>query len=230
MTSDDDDRVAYLAHDRADGAPGPLDDAEGLDDLRALLADPGLWGEPPAHLEDDVVAAVSSRAAAPPSASPAPATLDERRRRRSGRRVPPAAWLAAAAAAIVVVAGIAAASLAGGGGDDGPTFAAALAPTDLAPGASGEAVATRTDSGWRIELDATGLPRLDGGAFYEAWLRGPDDVLVPVGTFNEGADVVLWAGVSPADFTAFTVTREAADGDQASSGERVLAGPLERRD
>ena len=46
----------------------------------------------------------------------------------------------------------------------------------------------------------------------------------------EGADVVLWAGVSPADFTAFTVTRETADGDQASSGQRVLSGPLEPTD
>ena len=51
-------------------------------------------------------------------------------------------------------------------------------------------------------------------------------VLVPVGSFNEGANVTLWAGVSPKRFTTLTVTREQADGVQASSGEKVLVGPV----
>ena len=68
--------------------------------------------------------------------------------------------------------------------------------------------------------------RLDGGRFYQGWLRSEDGQLVPIGTFNEGADVVLWAGVSPADFPTLTVTEEAADGDQASSGRRVLVGTI----
>ena len=46
--------------------------------------------------------------------------------------------------------------------------------------------ADQDDSGWRIELDASGLPRLDNGRFYEAWLRNAAGVLVPLGTFNEG--------------------------------------------
>ena len=50
---------------------------------------------------------------------------------------------------------------------------------------------------------------------------------MPIGTFNEGEDVVLWAGVSPLEFTTLTVTRERADGDQESSGDRVLIGTLE---
>ena len=111
----------------------------------------------------------------------------------------------------------------------GERFHAALAPTELVPGASGEATLTKTSSGWRIELDATGLPRLEGGRFYEAWLRNPAGVLVPIGTFNESQDVTLWAGVSPKDFPTLTVTRERADGDQASSGEKVLVGTVERR-
>ena len=49
-------------------------------------------------------------------------------------------------------------------------------------------------------------------------------VLVPIGTFNEGAEVVLWAGVSPVDFPTITVTKEQADGNQASSGQVVLSG------
>jgi anti-sigma factor RsiW len=83
-----------------------------------------------------------------------------------------------------------------------------------------------SSSGWRIELDATGLPRLDRGRFYEAWLRNAAGVLVPIGTFNEGRNVTLWAGVSPKAFGTLTVTREQADGDQASSGEKVLAGTV----
>ena len=97
---------------------------------------------------------------------------------------------------------------------------------DLAPGADGGATLTKTSSGWRIELDATGLPRLDAGRFYEAWLKNEAGTLVPVGTFNEGQDVTLWAGVSPIDFATLTVTREQADGDQASSGEKVLVGTV----
>ena len=53
-----------------------------------------------------------------------------------------------------------------------------------------------------------------------------DGLLVPVGTFNDAREVTLWAGVSPKDFTTLTVTRERADGDQASSGEKVLVGQV----
>ena len=111
-------------------------------------------------------------------------------------------------------------------GTSGERFHAALAATDLAPGASGEATLTKTASGWRIELGATELPHLAGGRFYEAWLRNAAGVLVPVGTFNDGRNVTLWAGVSPKDFPTLTVTREQADGDQTSSGEKVLVGTV----
>lgn len=108
-------------------------------------------------------------------------------------------------------------------------FKAALAATELAPGAKGQATLTKTSSGWRVELDASGLPRLDGGRFYEAWLRNRAGVLVPVGTFNEGYRVTLWAGVPPTAFTTLTVTREQADGNQGSSGEKVLVGTVSAR-
>jgi hypothetical protein len=104
----------------------------------------------------------------------------------------------------------------------------ALAPTGLAVGAAGEASLYRRPSGWQIDFDATGLPRRDGGDYYEAWLRDTSGVLVPIGTFNEGHAVTLWAGVSPKDFATLTVTRERADNAQVSSGERVLVGNVER--
>ena len=137
---------------------------------------------------------------------------------RSGRRL----VFAGAAAAVVAAAAIGAVALSGGSSDAG--FRAALAPTSLAPGVRGEATLTRRPSGWQIELSAPGLPRLAGGAFYEAWLRDDAGVLVPIGTFNDGRDVTLWAGVAPTQFTTLSVTRERADGDQSSSGEKVLVG------
>ena len=51
-------------------------------------------------------------------------------------------------------------------------------------------------------------------------------MLVPIGTFNEGRKVTLWAGVSPKSFKTLTVTREQADGDQSSSGQKVLVGTV----
>jgi hypothetical protein len=68
--------------------------------------------------------------------------------------------------------------------------------------------------------------RLDGGRFYQAWLRNAGGALVPIGSFNDGAQVTLWAGVSPRDYPTFTVTREGADGDQTSSGEQMLVGTV----
>jgi len=127
----------------------------------------------------------------------------------------------AAAAAVAVALAVVI-----GSGSHGARFRAALGPTPLATDASGEATLTKSSSGWRIHLDATGLPRLEGERFYEAWLRSSAGELVPVGTFNEGRNVTLWAGVSPARYTVLTVTRERADGNQASSGEKVLVGPI----
>ncbi|MGH9135227.1 MAG: anti-sigma factor [Ilumatobacteraceae bacterium] len=227
----DDERIAYLAGDPA----GPMDDLDeraDLDELRALLADPGLWDEPAPALEDAVVDAVTTAAGAG-APLPRPASSAETGPGESATRVIPidrhrsrrgvVLLGAVAAAAIAVVAAVVVTT---GGQDGAETFSMTLAPTELLPDASGTATLTKTDSGWQIELDASGLPRLDAGRFYQAWLRNVDGELVPVGTFNEGADVVLWAGVPPVEFPTLTITEEAADGDQGSSGVRVLAGTI----
>jgi hypothetical protein len=142
--------------------------------------------------------------------------------RESRRRFTRPVFLIAAAAAVVAVA-LSAVLLFRDTGSE-RRFDVALAATDLVPAATGNASMIQRGSGWEIHLDATGLPRLDNGRFYQAWLRNPDGVLVPIGTFNEGSDVTLWAGVSPANFPTMTITEEAADGDQGSSGQRVLVG------
>jgi anti-sigma-K factor RskA len=158
----------------------------------------------------------------------APATLRAEIERRRGaaraskpRRLALAGGVAVAAIAVVLVVAVV------HSGSSAQRFHAALAPTGLVPGATGKATLTKTTSGWRINLHATGLPRLDTGRFYEAWLKNDAGVLVPIGTFNEGLKVTLWAGVSPQQFTTLTVTRERADGNQDSSGEKVLVGTVD---
>jgi hypothetical protein len=154
------------------------------------------------------------------------ARIDAERKLRSAPRPRRFVLAGAAAAAATAVAAIAIGLAVFGSSNSGQRFEAALSPTALVPTAQGDATLTKTSSGWRIELDATGLPRLEGGRFYEAWLRNGAGALVPIGTFNEGRDVTLWAGVSPKNFTTLTITREQADGDQASSGEKVLVGTV----
>lgn len=216
----DDDRIAYLTGQDAQIAPEEKAD---LDELLDLLGDSTLWAEPSAELEDRVVAAVADERSARPNAVAKPNAPHHAPRPRIAQR-----WrFAGAAAAIVVVLGVGTYFVTRGtDGAGGQRFSAELTSPDGAAPVAGRVDFERTDSGWRVELDVRGLPRLDGGRFYQAWMRDADGTLVPVGTFNEGNDVVLWSGVSPVDYPMLTVTEEEADGDQASSGRRVLSGTV----
>jgi Anti-sigma-K factor rskA len=214
--------------------PGSQENAE-----LAALADGSLAPERRAALQARVAAspeltdrlAEQQRAVAlarsAAAAVEAPAGLRAHIEAQRGARRPPLqrrlVLIGAAAAAVLALAiGLTVSR----SGSSGERFHAALAATELAPGAGGEATLTKTPSGWRIELDATGLRRLDRGRFYEAWLRNPAGALVPVWTFNEARKVTLWAGVSPTQFTTLTITRERSDRNQASSGEKVLIGTI----
>ena len=192
--------------DRDDLTPGER--AE-LERVRGALADPAVWAEPSFDLQERVVAAVLADADAEPGAG----TL---RRRRPWVRYA----VGAAAAAVLLVTGVAVGLQVNR--DHTVQFAAAMTATGLAPDATGDVTLTKTPSGWRIRLHATGLPRRAGGEFYEAWLKDDAGVLVPIGTFNDGHDVTMWSGVGPADYPTLTITREVADGNQASSGQVVL--------
>ena len=216
---DGDREIAELAA-LADGSLAP----ERRDALEARVAESSELAD---RLAEQRLAIALTRSAAEEVEAPAALRAGIEARRRSRHRRPPRLVLAGAATTAALVAVVALTVIVLGSGSSAESFHAALAPTDLAPGATGEATLTKTTSGWRIELDATGLPRLDAGRFYEGWLRDAAGVLVPVGTFNEGQRVTLWAGVSPNDFRTLTVTRERADGDQASSGEKVLIGKVD---
>ncbi len=180
----------------------PAERAE-IERVQHVLAEPAVWMEPPPGLQEAVVAAIADESGA------------GRRRRFQ-----------------LVVAGVAAAVLLAVGVGVGVylnreqpvEFAASLSGTELAPDATGDVTLTKTPSGWDIRLHATGLPRREDGEFYEAWLKNDAGLLVPIGTFNDGRDVTLWAGVPPSAFATLTITQEIADGDQASSGLVVLVG------
>ena len=177
------------------------------DDLDALLADPAIWAEPGPDLQGRVVAAITEAG-----------SEGRRRRFRYAGLLVAAAVLVAAGIGIGVVANR----------DQPVRFAAAMSGTPLAQGVTGKVTLVKTKSGWKIHLHATGLPRRADGEFYEAWLKNDAGVLIPIGTFNDGNDVTLWAGASPENFPLLTVTREVADGNQASSGQVVLIGKTHR--
>ena len=195
-----------------------MDDADLTPEERAeierfsrTLADPAMWAEPSPELQERVVAAIAEAGATRTSGAP-------------GRRLR-YALVAVAAAVLLAIGVLVGVQLAQ---DDQLQYAASMRGTELAPDAEGEVTLTKTTSGWKVELHATGLPRRADGEFYEAWMKDASGQLVPIGTFNEGMDVVLWAGVPPTAFPTVTVTQEVADGDQASSGLVVLVGQTSR--
>ena len=200
----DDDRISYLAGEDATELSA-AERAE-LDRLRDLLADPAVWVEPGLDLQERVVAAVAE-------AGPG-------RRRRWVRYAVPLG-VAAALLAVGLAFGLNRATRPA-------EYSASMTGTELAPKAKGDVTLTKTTSGWKVHLHATGLPRRADGEFYQAWMKNEAGTLVPIGTFNEGDDVMLWAGVPPSSFPTLTITREVADGDQASSGEVVLVGTSHR--
>jgi anti-sigma-K factor RskA len=218
VSASDNDRIAYLSGEAVDSLT-PQERAE-LDELRTVLDAPATWEEPDAGLEDRVVAAIAEEAGR--VSTPPKATVRRPFWSRLGIRRPAVALggLATAAAAIAVALVIAL----GSGGSQPVRFAMVVNGTALAPGAHGSATLTKNESGWRIELKATGLPHLANGRYYQAWLKNPAGILVPVGTFNDAQNVTLWSGAPVTKFRAFSVTEQLANGDPASSGRRVLVG------
>lgn len=217
MTSDD-DRIAYLAGDTTRLVDAG--DREELEGLRALLADPSTWEQPGPEVEGNVLAAVAVASRVRPGRA---------QRGRSRRFRPGLVYTAFAAAAAIVVAAVIGVRVAGTG-TPATQFHAALGSTGLVPGASGDASLIKTTAGWHISLKVTGLPRLDNGRYYEAWLRNAAGILVPVGTFNQGTSVTLWAGVPPTKFPTLTITEQkVGPEDFKSSGEVVLKGSARRQ-
>jgi Anti-sigma-K factor rskA, C-terminal len=228
VTPSDDERIAYLAGEPS--GPLPADERAELDQLRALLESPATWVEPAPGLEDRIVSAVTTAAGhdtaavgeTAKAADQAPQRTPSRWRSLFPRPSVAFASLGAAVAAIAVVV-----VLASGSSAPAPLhFAMVVNGTQLAPGVHGKASLTKTASGWRIELTATGLPHLQNGRFYQAWLKNSAGITVPVGTFNDARQVTLWSGVPVTKFRTLTVTEQHANGNPASSRRTVLIGTI----
>jgi hypothetical protein len=205
-----------LLADARGGALDPQEAAE-LSLLADVLGDSSTWAEPSAGLEDAVVRAIAD--AEPTTTTSRTTARSEARRRR--RRV-----LASVLAAAAVIATVVSTVLVTQGGTS-PDYEAQLRGTVSAPGAHASADITRNDAGFQITLDANGLPALRAGEYYQAWLKNAAGTLVPIGTFSSSdGRVTLWSGASPKDFPTLTVTIEATDNDQTSSGRQVLAGKV----
>jgi Anti-sigma-K factor rskA, C-terminal len=203
----------------ADARGGVLEPQEAgeLSLLADVLADSSTWAEPGAGLEDAVVHAVAD---AEPAATPAPSPI-ERSPTKRRRRVLASAVAALALFAVVITSVV---LTRGGASAD---YEAQLRATGSAPGAHASADITRSDAGFRITLDANDLPALGTGEYYQAWLTNAAGTQVPIGTFSSSdGRVTLWSGVSPKDFPTISVTAEATDNDQTSSGRRVLVGEV----
>jgi hypothetical protein len=229
----DDQQIAYLegdvsAADHVGSCPTCQEVAGELDAIREAMADPALWSEPSPDLEQRVVAAVEGAGRA--EEQPAPViSLDGRRRARDRMRIPTRALALAAAVGVLLGAVVAGGLSQVLDRSPAPDAQVALAGTPLAPNARADAALRNEANGVEIRLHISGLPRAPAGSYYQAWLKG-DNGLVPIGTFHTGqGEVVLWSGVSLDRYRTITVTLEKEDGDQASSGQRVLVGELPAR-
>jgi hypothetical protein len=250
LSASDHDRISYLAGEDVE-ALAPAERAE-LDELRGLLDDESVWTEPPLELEDRVVTAIADEArlarvepapatepAEPPqrpAVAPVAAAKPKRQRpaHKPRRRFPSILlerplYMAGALAGVVAI--IAVVTLfTTRGADNSPSsqlrFAMVVNGTNLAPAAHGSATLVKESSGWHITLKATGLPHLTNGRYYQAWLKNSAGILVPIGTFNDAVNVTLWSGVPVTQFQTLTVTRQLANGNPASSGQRVMTGTV----
>jgi hypothetical protein len=187
--------------------------------LTDVLAAPGTWAEPGADLEDSVVRAVTSAEPERSVVTPLRPSVSRRRRARPRKF--------GVAAAAVVGALLAAGPVLTRSAGEHPRFKTDLSATALARGAGAEVEMYHSDAGFRVTLDAHGLPALPAGEYYEAWLRSSTGTVVPIGTFSSSdGHVTLWSGVSAREFPIFSVTVEPTDGELAPSDRRVLVGVL----
>jgi Anti-sigma-K factor rskA len=185
------------------------------------LAQPAVWAEPPAGLEESVVATIVTERDTAPARAPDRTAV----RRRSRMSV---TWqlMAVAAAVIVIALGVVLMT-----GDDAgeEEIALPIAGTELAPNASAQAIVDELAAGVAIRLQVQGLAPAPPGSYYQGWVRSDDGESVSVGTFHlrgGGALVTLWSGVDIDEYQTLTVTLQREGEGAESSGEVVLRGSL----
>ena len=200
--------------------------------LTVVLADPAVWAAPGIALEDAVVRAVlhsetadNSVASVTPLRPGTPGITRVKPARivaEPPRRFRALFAIAAAIAAIAITGGVLAARR-----DSGADFKGNLAATALIPRARASAEMYHSNAGFRVELEAHGLPTLTGPEYYQGWLKNEAGTAVPIGTFSSSnGKVTLWAGVSPKEFRTFSVSIESTTEAHVPSGRGVLVGAM----
>ena len=108
---------------------------------------------------------------------------------------------------------------------------ATLAPTGLAPGASGEVRIEDAGANARVNLKVSGLPDLRPDEYYELWFV-EDGERISGGGFavdDEGSATVTMNAPRAAErYPSMGITREESPGDPRPSPTKVLGGELRR--
>lgn len=185
---------------------------EHLEMLRALLSEEAMWSDPPPEVGDAILESIAAET-----------VTAEAHTEASQTRL---AWVAAIAAAAIVAAVLGLWAVLGSRAEE---IVVPIAGTDLQASATGEATLRPTGDGWWIQLDVTDLTPAPEGTYYEGWLWNEDGEGVSIGTFHlrgKANPVVLWSGVSPADYPSIWVTLEDEDGDPSASGRVVMKGQI----
>lgn len=200
--------------------------------VRSLLSEEDTWADPPPELQEEIRQALRrernetpASEAAPPDAIPF-ARRDHHDRAPARPAISRRLWLGVAAAALAIVAVGVGVTLSR---NSPPDATADLTATALAPEAFGRAEFRDTPSGFKIELDTTGLPPAAPGTFYQAWLKNAAGQLVTIGTFHArvgGENIILWSAVDPGDYPTITVTVQQEGAGAQSSGRVVLTGTI----
>ena len=161
------------------------------------------------------------------------ALAEYRQRLRTGRRR--TVWIAAAAAVVGIALG--AVSVTATTATDAGTVIAesrlAVVPIDAGgsnlagPGLAGTARIIDTDGQDFAEVDARGLPNVDG--YYEVWLIKSDlSGMISLGALTSGSQgrFAIPVGTDLSVYTIVDVSLEHLDGDPAHSKESLLRGSL----
>jgi anti-sigma-K factor RskA len=158
-----------------------------------------------------------------------------RRQERGLRRR--STWLAVAASVVGIAIGAIGATALSGSNDPGTVVAESQLATvpvsaggsaDITGDMSGTARIYDTDGQDYVEVDARGLPEIDG--YYEVWLiKGDLSGMISLGALTAGSQgrFTIPPGTDLQQFTIIDVSVEPLNGDPTHSKESVLRGSLQ---
>jgi hypothetical protein len=165
-----------------------------LDEVKVMLADAGMWEEPPADLGDVIAGMI---------AGPARAS-----RRPGGRRF--AAIGAIAAAVLIAVSALMMLR------PERADWEVAIPPIQASESATATLAGWNREGGTELLLEVDGIDPAPAGYYYELWFsKGRRHV--SAGTFTAAGSVDLWVGVARADYPRLWITLEPIDDDEGPS-------------